>query len=80
MQPSWDSTTKQFTRQYSSGWKTCSNRYESENGQGSITNHVKIATIINHHGPVAQHLTLQVNNTTTFTEVHQWIVNFFNST
>eukprot|EP00971_Amphidinium_carterae_P021681 427765-Amphidinium_carterae.2 len=43
MQPSWDSTTKQFTRQHYK-WLEDINRYESENGQkGSITDHVKIA-------------------------------------
>eukprot|EP00971_Amphidinium_carterae_P312644 6214004-Amphidinium_carterae.3 len=43
MQPSWDSTTKHFTRQYYK-WLEDINRYESENRQGSITDHVKIAT------------------------------------
>eukprot|EP00971_Amphidinium_carterae_P019415 382190-Amphidinium_carterae.1 len=71
--------TQQFTRQYYK-WLEDINRYELENGQGSITNHVKIATITNHRkGPIA-HLTLRVNNTTTFTEVHHWISNFFHST
>eukprot|EP00971_Amphidinium_carterae_P156895 3110278-Amphidinium_carterae.2 len=77
--PSWDSTTRQFTRQYYK-WLEDINRYESENGQGAITNHLQIATIINHlKGPIGQHLMLRVNNTTTFAKVHQWICNFFNS-
>eukprot|EP00971_Amphidinium_carterae_P011233 221102-Amphidinium_carterae.5 len=68
MQPKWDPTTKQFTRQYHK-WLEDINRYESENGQGSVTDHVKIAAIINHlKGPIAQHLMLR------------WISNFFNST
>eukprot|EP00971_Amphidinium_carterae_P074559 1473660-Amphidinium_carterae.1 len=51
-------------------WLEDINRYESENGQGSnswsITDHVKIATIINHlRGPIAQHMMLKVNNTNT---------------
>eukprot|EP00971_Amphidinium_carterae_P064612 1280263-Amphidinium_carterae.2 len=80
MQPSWDSTTKQFTKQYYKSLEGI-RKYESENGQGSITDQVKIAAIINHlKGPIAQHLMLRVNNTTTFTEVHQWISNFSNST
>eukprot|EP00971_Amphidinium_carterae_P338423 6475745-Amphidinium_carterae.1 len=75
-----NATTKQFTRQCYR-WLEDISRYESENGQGSITAHVKIATIINHlTGPIAQHLMLRMNNATTFTEVHQWISNFFNST
>eukprot|EP00971_Amphidinium_carterae_P120354 2384759-Amphidinium_carterae.2 len=36
---SWDSSTKQFTRQYYK-WLEDIDRYESENGQGSITDHV----------------------------------------
>eukprot|EP00971_Amphidinium_carterae_P132876 2631243-Amphidinium_carterae.2 len=46
MQPSWDNNTKQFTKQYYK-WLDNINKYESENVQGTITNHVKIATIIN---------------------------------
>eukprot|EP00971_Amphidinium_carterae_P287984 5716742-Amphidinium_carterae.1 len=30
--------------------------------------------------PIAQHMMLKVNNTTTFTKVHQSISNLFNST
>eukprot|EP00971_Amphidinium_carterae_P059714 1181397-Amphidinium_carterae.1 len=68
--PSWDSTTKQFTRQdYNYIWLEHVIRYESENGQGTITDHVKINTIITHlKGPIGQHLMLRVNNTTTFAE------------
>eukprot|EP00971_Amphidinium_carterae_P348926 6490746-Amphidinium_carterae.2 len=55
--------------------------YGSENGQGTITNPVKIATSINNlKGPIQQHLMLRINSTTTFTAVHQWISTFFNST
>eukprot|EP00971_Amphidinium_carterae_P335316 6471117-Amphidinium_carterae.1 len=43
MQPSWTSETRQFTRQYYK-WLEDINRYEAENGHGSITDHVKIAT------------------------------------
>eukprot|EP00971_Amphidinium_carterae_P346048 6487301-Amphidinium_carterae.2 len=70
MQPSWDSNTQQFTRQYYKLMEDV-NRYEPENGQGTISNHVKTATIINNlKGPIQQHLMLRINNTTTFTEVH----------
>eukprot|EP00971_Amphidinium_carterae_P243149 4828645-Amphidinium_carterae.1 len=49
--------------------------------KGSITDHVNIATVINHlKGPITQHLMLKVSNTTTFAEMRQWINNFFNST
>eukprot|EP00971_Amphidinium_carterae_P106438 2108344-Amphidinium_carterae.2 len=79
MSPSCDSTTQTFTRQYYQ-WLVDINRYESENGQGTITDHVKTTTIINHfNGPIGQHLMLRVKDTTTFAEVHQWISNFFNS-
>eukprot|EP00971_Amphidinium_carterae_P310566 6171308-Amphidinium_carterae.1 len=45
--------------------------YEAGNEQGTITNHVKIATIINNlKGPIQKHLMLRINSTTTFTEVH----------
>eukprot|EP00971_Amphidinium_carterae_P124238 2461428-Amphidinium_carterae.2 len=44
MQPSWTSDTRQFTRQYYK-WLEDINRYEAENGHGSITDHVKIATV-----------------------------------
>eukprot|EP00971_Amphidinium_carterae_P136490 2704403-Amphidinium_carterae.1 len=76
MQPNGDTTTRQFIRQYYK-WLKDINRYESENGQGSITNHVKIAT---NWPTIINHLKLRVDNVTTFTEVHQWISNFFNST
>eukprot|EP00971_Amphidinium_carterae_P148640 2947027-Amphidinium_carterae.1 len=38
MQPSWNSDTRQFTKQYYK-WLGDINRYESENGQGTITDH-----------------------------------------
>eukprot|EP00971_Amphidinium_carterae_P173917 3447446-Amphidinium_carterae.1 len=80
MQPNWDSTTKQLTRTYYK-WLEDINRYASENGQGSIADHVSIATITNHlKRPIAQHLMQRVNNTTTCTEVRQLINNFFNNT
>eukprot|EP00971_Amphidinium_carterae_P131814 2610912-Amphidinium_carterae.2 len=44
--PSWDST-KQFKKQYYN-WLEDVNRYEAENGVGAITDHVRLATIINH--------------------------------
>eukprot|EP00971_Amphidinium_carterae_P148662 2947605-Amphidinium_carterae.1 len=66
-QPSWDFTTKQFTRQCYK-WLEDINRYESENGQpgqGSFTDHIKIATIVNRlKGLSAQHLMLKINTTT----------------
>eukprot|EP00971_Amphidinium_carterae_P155904 3090836-Amphidinium_carterae.1 len=58
-------------------------RYEAENGADTITEHVKIATIVNNlKGPMGQQLMLRINQTTTFDEVHQWqwISNYFNST
>eukprot|EP00971_Amphidinium_carterae_P213472 4236453-Amphidinium_carterae.1 len=62
MQPNCDSTSKQFTRQYYM-WLEDINRYESKNGQRSITDHVKTATIINRlKRPIAQHLMLRVNH------------------
>eukprot|EP00971_Amphidinium_carterae_P190476 3780263-Amphidinium_carterae.1 len=70
-QSCWDSTTKQFTRQCYK-WLEHIHRYESENGQGAITDHVKIAKIINHlKGPIGQHLMLRVNSMTTLAKVHQ---------
>eukprot|EP00971_Amphidinium_carterae_P037660 740727-Amphidinium_carterae.1 len=45
------------------------NRYESENGQGTITDHVKIATVVNNlNGPTAQNLMMRINGATTFDE------------
>eukprot|EP00971_Amphidinium_carterae_P136040 2695635-Amphidinium_carterae.3 len=49
MPPSWTSETRQFTRQYYK-WLEDIDRYEAENGHGSITDHVKIATIVNNQG------------------------------
>eukprot|EP00971_Amphidinium_carterae_P274036 5438891-Amphidinium_carterae.1 len=45
-QPTWDTSTKQFTKQYYE-WLEDTGRYESENGPNTITEHVKIATIVN---------------------------------
>eukprot|EP00971_Amphidinium_carterae_P036766 722891-Amphidinium_carterae.1 len=54
---------------------------ESENGHNTITDHVKIAAIVNNlKGPMGQQLMLKINQQTTFDEVHQWISNYFNST
>eukprot|EP00971_Amphidinium_carterae_P143487 2842876-Amphidinium_carterae.2 len=76
MQPSWNSDTRQFYK-----WLEDINRYESENGQGTITDHVKIATVVNNlKGPIAQNLMMRINQATTFDEVHQWISNSFSST
>eukprot|EP00971_Amphidinium_carterae_P330114 6462973-Amphidinium_carterae.4 len=77
MQPTWDSTTEQFTRQYYE-WLEDINIYKSENGvngQGSITQSQITSrlqpSINNLKGPIQQHLMLRINNTTTCTEVHQ---------
>eukprot|EP00971_Amphidinium_carterae_P123142 2438374-Amphidinium_carterae.1 len=43
-QPTWDTSTKQFTMQYYK-WLEDIGRYEAENGANTITEHVKIATI-----------------------------------
>eukprot|EP00971_Amphidinium_carterae_P194976 3868924-Amphidinium_carterae.1 len=62
-------------------WLEDIGRYEAENGHNTITDHVKIATIVNNlKGPMAQQLMLRINQQTTFDEVHQWISNYFNST
>eukprot|EP00971_Amphidinium_carterae_P228156 4525739-Amphidinium_carterae.1 len=45
-QPTWDTNTKQFTKQYYK-WLEDIGRYEAENGANTITDHVKIATIVN---------------------------------
>eukprot|EP00971_Amphidinium_carterae_P059606 1178606-Amphidinium_carterae.1 len=80
MQPTWDTSTKQFTKQYYK-WFEDIGRYEAENGANTITEHVKIATIVNNlKGPMGQQLMLRINQQTTFDEVHQWISNYFNST
>eukprot|EP00971_Amphidinium_carterae_P241342 4792126-Amphidinium_carterae.2 len=64
-----------------SGWKTLTDTNQKLDKEPSdITDHVKIATIINHlKRPLGQHLLLRVN-TTTFGEVHQWTSNDFNRT
>eukprot|EP00971_Amphidinium_carterae_P267544 5307141-Amphidinium_carterae.1 len=77
MQPSWTSETRQFTRQYYK-WLEDVNRYEAENGHGSITDHVKIATVLNNN--IAENLMMRINQATTFDDVYQWISNYFNST
>eukprot|EP00971_Amphidinium_carterae_P244545 4855670-Amphidinium_carterae.2 len=87
-QPTWDGSTKQFTKQYYIGLKTLElSRYEAENGARCqhnctiIADHVKIATIVNNlKGQIGQQLMLRINQTTTFDEVHQWVSNYFNST
>eukprot|EP00971_Amphidinium_carterae_P155390 3081731-Amphidinium_carterae.2 len=84
MRPSWNSNTRQFTKQYYK-WLEDINRYESENGQGTINDHVKIATVVNNlkaresRGNIAQNVMMRINQATTFDEVHQWISNYFNS-
>eukprot|EP00971_Amphidinium_carterae_P182809 3627725-Amphidinium_carterae.1 len=80
MQPSWNSDTRQFTKQYYK-WLEDINRYESENGQGTINDHVQIATVVNNlKGNIAQNLMMRINHATTFDEADQWISNYFNST
>eukprot|EP00971_Amphidinium_carterae_P012707 250389-Amphidinium_carterae.2 len=80
MQPSWNSDTQQFTKQYYK-WLEDINRCESENGRGSITDHVKIATVVNNlKGNISENLMMRINQATTFDDVHQWISNYFNST
>eukprot|EP00971_Amphidinium_carterae_P253224 5027522-Amphidinium_carterae.1 len=67
-QPTWDTSTKQFTKQYYK-WLEDIGRYESENGHNAITEHVKIATIVNNFkGPMGQQLMLRINQQTTFDE------------
>eukprot|EP00971_Amphidinium_carterae_P214099 4248914-Amphidinium_carterae.1 len=52
--PSRNSDTRQFTKQYYK-WLEDINRYESENGQGTINDRVKIATVVNNlKGNIAQ--------------------------
>eukprot|EP00971_Amphidinium_carterae_P107759 2133876-Amphidinium_carterae.1 len=54
MQPSWTSDTRQFTKKYYK-WLEDINRYEAENGRGTCTDHVKIATVVNNFkGNIAQ--------------------------
>eukprot|EP00971_Amphidinium_carterae_P302765 6015951-Amphidinium_carterae.4 len=80
MQPSWNSDTRQFTKQYYK-WLEDINRYEAENGRGTITDHVKIVTVVNNlKGNIAQKLMMRINQATKFDDVHQWISNYFNST
>eukprot|EP00971_Amphidinium_carterae_P004572 91536-Amphidinium_carterae.1 len=80
MQMSWTSESRQFTRQYYK-WLADINRYEAENGHGSITEHVKIATVVNNlKGNIAENLMMRINQMTTFDDVHQWTSNYFNST
>eukprot|EP00971_Amphidinium_carterae_P138050 2735894-Amphidinium_carterae.1 len=69
-QPTWDTTsTKQFTKQCYK-WLEDIGRYEAENGANTITEHVKIATIVNNlQGPMGQQLMLRINQHTTFDEV-----------
>eukprot|EP00971_Amphidinium_carterae_P254639 5055132-Amphidinium_carterae.1 len=63
---------------FTTAWLEDINRYESENR--AIADHVKTTTILNHlKGPMNQHLTLKVTNTTTFDEAHGCMNNFFNS-
>eukprot|EP00971_Amphidinium_carterae_P142901 2831069-Amphidinium_carterae.1 len=79
-QPTWDTNTKQFTKQYYK-WLEDIGRYEAENGVNTITEHVRIATIVNNlKGPMGQQLMLRINEQMTFDEVHQWISNYFNNT
>eukprot|EP00971_Amphidinium_carterae_P287071 5698615-Amphidinium_carterae.2 len=80
MQPSWTSDTRQFTKQYYK-WLEDINRHEAENGHGSITDRVKIATVVNNlQGNISENLMMRSNQTTTFDGSHQWISNYFNST
>eukprot|EP00971_Amphidinium_carterae_P089735 1776761-Amphidinium_carterae.1 len=66
MQPSWTSKTGQFTRQYYK-WLEDIKTYEAENGHGSITDHVKIATVVNNlKGNIAENLMMRINQATTF--------------
>eukprot|EP00971_Amphidinium_carterae_P122148 2418640-Amphidinium_carterae.2 len=62
MQPSWNSDTRQFKKQYYK-WLEDISRYESENGQGTINDHVKIATVVNNlKGNIAQNLMMKINH------------------
>eukprot|EP00971_Amphidinium_carterae_P297987 5921169-Amphidinium_carterae.2 len=80
IQPNWTSETRQFTRQYYK-WLEDIIRYEAENGHGSITDHVKIATVVNNlKGNIARNLMMRIYQATAFNDVHQWISNYFNST
>eukprot|EP00971_Amphidinium_carterae_P313663 6234156-Amphidinium_carterae.1 len=70
-QLTWDTNTKQFTKQYYK-WLEDIGKYEAENGANStntITEHVKTATIVNNlKGPMGQQLMLRINQQTTFDE------------
>eukprot|EP00971_Amphidinium_carterae_P020674 407585-Amphidinium_carterae.1 len=46
MQPTWDTSTMQFTKQYHK-WLEDIGRYGAENGINTITDHVKIPTLVN---------------------------------
>eukprot|EP00971_Amphidinium_carterae_P017091 337299-Amphidinium_carterae.2 len=49
------------TKQYYK-WKEDINRHESENGQGTINDHVNIATVVNNlKGNIAQNLMMRIN-------------------
>eukprot|EP00971_Amphidinium_carterae_P185798 3688762-Amphidinium_carterae.1 len=55
-QPTWDTSAKQFTKQYYK-WLEDIGRYEAENGANTITEYVKIATIVNNlKGPMGKQL------------------------
>eukprot|EP00971_Amphidinium_carterae_P066260 1312116-Amphidinium_carterae.1 len=55
-QPTWDTSTKQFTKQHHK-WLEDIGRYEAEIGVNTIIEHVKIATIVsNLKGPMGQQL------------------------
>eukprot|EP00971_Amphidinium_carterae_P022159 437215-Amphidinium_carterae.2 len=54
--------TRQFTKQYHKRLEDI-NRYESENGQGTINDHVKIATVVNTlKGNIAQNMMMKITD------------------
>eukprot|EP00971_Amphidinium_carterae_P131816 2610912-Amphidinium_carterae.4 len=62
-------------------WLEDINRHEAKKGRGTITDQVKIATVVNNlKGNIAQNLRMRINQATTFDDVHQWVSNYFNST
>eukprot|EP00971_Amphidinium_carterae_P313164 6223849-Amphidinium_carterae.2 len=54
-------------------WLEDINRYESEHGQGTANDHVKIATVVNNiKGNIAHNLMMKINQRTTFDERNSW--------
>eukprot|EP00971_Amphidinium_carterae_P168426 3337035-Amphidinium_carterae.2 len=71
MQPSWNSDTRQLTKQYYK-WLEDINRFESENGPGTINDHVKTATVVNNlkgddisRGSLVERTTMRTRTTMT---------------